>query len=232
MRYDIILFDADGTLLDFHRSESEAIKQAMAKHGIEPTEENVMLYSGINDSLWKRLERKEIEKSVLLYHRFELLFEALGVVGDAKQMAEDYISALSTKGYLLDGAEEMCASLFGKVRMYIVTNGVERVQRGRYARCGIDRYFDDVFISDCIGVEKPDVKFFDYAAEHIEGFDKKRTLIVGDSLTSDMRGGINFGIATCWYNPQSKPCPNGTALTYIARDFDDVIKYIMGEDRV
>lgn len=231
MRYDIILFDADGTLLDFHKSESEAIREAMNLHAVAPTEENVCLYSQINDSLWKKLERGEIEKKVLIYHRFELLFDALRMSGDAKAMAADYVKALSTKGYPLDGAEEMCRELYGKVKMYIVTNGVETVQRGRYARCGIDRYFEEVFISDVIGVEKPSVRFFEYVSEHIENFDKSRTLIVGDSLTSDMRGGINFGIDTCWYNPEGKQCPEDMSLTYIAKDFEDVIKYIIGEER-
>lgn len=232
MRYDIILFDADGTLLDFHRSEAEAIRETMILHGGDPTEENVRLYSGINDSLWKKLERGEIEKKVLIYHRFELLFDALGMTGDARAMAADYVKALSTKGYPLDGAEDMCRALYGKVKMYIVTNGVEAVQRGRYARCGIDGYFDGVFISDVIGVEKPSVRFFEYVEEHIENFDKSRTLIVGDSLTSDMRGGVNFGIDTCWYNPDGKPCPEDMRLTYVANGFGDVIKYIIGEDRV
>ena len=230
MRYTTILFDADGTLLDFHRSESEAIVEAMRLNGIEPSGERVRLYSQINDGLWKRLERGEIEKRVLLYHRFELLFEALGIEGDAKKMADDYVSALSTKGYMLNGAEQMCKTLYGKARLYIVTNGVERVQRGRYARCGISRYFEDAFISDVIGVEKPSVKFFEYVAEHIDGFDKQKTVIVGDSLTSDMRGGLNYGIDTCWYNPANKPCPEDMKLTHVANDFDSVIKFLMGED--
>ncbi len=229
MRYDYILFDADGTLLDFHRSESEALFEAMKMHGIEPSEERVRLYSGINDSLWKKLERGEIEKRVLLYHRFELFLEALGIDDDAKQMARDYMNALSQKGYLLDGAEEMCRLLGDKVKMYIVTNGVEFIQRGRYARCGIDRYFDGVFISDAIGVEKPSVKYFEYVSEHIEDFDKSRALIVGDSLTSDMRGGLNFGIDTCWYNPEGKAVPDGMPLTYVALNFKDVVNFICGD---
>ena len=202
MKYGIILFDADGTLLDFHKSETEAVSDAMIENGIEPTAENIKLYSDINSGLWKKLERGEIEKKVLLYHRFELLLDALGVNGDAKKMAKNYMDVLSTKGYVIDGAEDMLAFLHGRVKMYIVTNGVEFIQRGRYARCGIDRYFDGVFISDCIGCEKPSVEYFEHVAANIDGFDKKRTVIVGDSLTSDMQGGINYGIDTCWYNPE------------------------------
>lgn len=231
MKYDILLFDADATLLDFHRSEAQAITEAMEMNGIQPTEEKIALYSKINDGLWKKLERGEIEKKVLLYHRFELLMEALGVKGDAKKMAADYMNSLSTKGYLLDGAEQMCQRLCGRAKMYIVTNGVEFIQRGRYACCGIDKYFDGVFISDAIGVEKPSVRFFEYVAEHVEGFSKEKALIIGDSLTSDMRGGLNFGIDTCWYNPNKKALPEDMKLTRVAHSFDDVVDFIMNGDK-
>lgn len=232
MKYDFLLFDADGTLLDFKRSEAEALREAMVMNGIEPSDERVAIYSEINDGLWKRLERGEIEKKVLLYHRFELLFEALGVVGDAKKMAKDYMNGLSTKGYVLDGAEEMCRALYGKAKMYIVTNGVEFIQRGRYAVCGIDKYFDDVFISDVIGAEKPSVEFFEYVSRHVKGFDPSRAIIIGDSLTSDMRGGLNYGIDTCWYNPAWKSCPADMELTCIANSFDEVMDFIIGEETV
>lgn len=231
MRYDIILFDADGTLLDFHKSESEAVREAMELNGIQPTDEKVALYSQINDGLWKKLERGEIEKKVLLYHRFELLLEALCVEGDAKKMASDYMNLLSTKGYVLEGAEEMCRILQGKVEMYIVTNGVEFIQRGRYARCGIDKYFNGVFISDAIGAEKPSVEYFEHVSKNIADFKNKRVLIVGDSLTSDMQGGINYGIDTCWFNPQEKAEPNGMKLTFIAGTFEEIVDFITnGED--
>ncbi len=229
MKYKYILFDADGTLLDFERSEAEAVAEAMVMHGVEPTKENICLYSEINDGLWKMLERGEIEKSVLLYHRFELLLEALNVKADAKQMAKDYMNKLSEKGYLLDGAQKLCSELYGRAKMYIVTNGVEFIQRGRYAVCGIDKYFDGVFISDVIGYQKPSVKYFEHVAEHIEGFDKSSAVIVGDSLTSDMRGGLNYGIDTVWYNPKGKPAPVDMPLTYIANSFDEVKKFLVGD---
>lgn len=232
MRYDIILFDADGTLMDFHRSEAEALREVMVAHGVDPTEENITLYSKKNRELWKMLELGKIEKDVLVYRRFELLLEATGVTGDAKKMSADYIDALCNKGYLIDGAEKLCRELLGKVRMYIVTNGVEKTQRGRYAICGIDDCFGDIFISGAIGAEKPSPVFFEYVADHIEGFDKSRTLIVGDSLTSDMRGGINFGIDTCWYNPAGEECPPDMKLTYVVSTLDDVKKVIMGEETV
>ena len=231
MRYETVLFDADQTLLDFHKSEYEAICETMQLNGIIPDDEKVKLYSEINSALWKALERGEIEKNVLVYRRFELLLDRIGAEGDAKKMAEAYVSALSTKGYLLDGAKEMCKHLYGKVRMYIVTNGLETVQRGRYAICGIEKYFDGIFISGVIGAEKPSVKFFDYVGRNIKNFDKSKTLIVGDSLTSDMRGGIDFGIDTCWYAPCGEMSTD-MEITYVARDFNDIEKCIVGEELV
>lgn len=229
MRYKTILFDADGTLLDFERSEREALFDTMEKHGVEPCEEKRATYSRINESLWKMLERGEIEKSVLLYRRFELFLETLGMSGDAKKMAQDYMDTLSTKGYVLDGAEQMCSYLAERADLYIVTNGVEFIQRGRYARCGIDKYFKGLFISGVIGAEKPKPEYFEYVSAHIDGFEKESTLIVGDSLTSDIRGGINYGIDTCWYNPLGKPAPEDMDITFTATDFSQIVEFITGE---
>ena len=195
--------------------------------GIDADDDMIATYSAINDSLWKKLERKEIERSVLLYHRFELFCEHYGYIADAKKIASDYVKTLSTKGYMLDGAEDMLKKLYGKVRMYIVTNGVELVQRGRYAITGLSKYFDGIFISEAIGFNKPDSRYFEYVAEHIEDFDKQSTVIVGDSLTSDIKGGVNFGIDTCWYSPNDKQAVD-IQPTYTARDFDAVCRLILG----
>lgn len=229
MKYKTILFDADGTLLDFERSEKEALYDAMRMHNIEPSEEKRLIYCEINDSLWKMLERGEIEKQVLLYRRFELFLEAIGVERDGKKMADDYMNSLATKGYLLDGADELCERLYGKARLYIVTNGVDFIQNGRWARCDTRKYFDDFFISGVIGAEKPNVEFFEHVSAHIDGFKKESTLIVGDSLTSDIKGGINYGIDTCWYNPAGKAVPSDMDITCVAHSFADVEKFILGE---
>ena len=163
MRYDTVLFDADGTLLDFSRSEREALCDMLRSYGIEASDEQLAAYSEINDSLWKKLERKEIERSVLTYRRFELFFEKFGYSVDAKKAAAEYLDIISTKGYMLEGALELLESLYGKVRMYIVTNGAAKVQKGRWERTGLDRYFDGVFISEIVGFNKPDVRYFECA---------------------------------------------------------------------
>jgi len=229
-RYDTVLFDADGTLLDFARSEREALVESLEAFGISADQAMVAAYSKINDGLWKALERGEIEKERLKIHRFELLFESYGIETDAKIAAYAYMQALSERGYALPGAFEMCERLCGKIRMYIVTNGVGFIQRERQKRSGLAPLFDGCFISEELGYEKPDVRYFEAVASSIDGFSKEKTLIVGDSLTSDIRGGISFGIDTCWYNPKGLPIPEDMAgkITYVAESFEAIEALILG----
>ena len=229
MRYNTVLFDADGTLFDFLRAEKEALCETLVEFDIEPLDERVESYSEINDSLWKALERGEIEKDVLRYKRFDMFCEKFGFIKDTKKMAIAYTDNLSRKGHLIDGASELCAKLSGKAKLYIVTNGIDFVQKGRMALSGISQYFEKSYISGEIGYEKPDVNFFLYVMNDIENFSKKDTLIVGDSLSSDIKGGIDFGIDTCWYNPKKKNAPDEMRITYTVESFDEIYKIITGE---
>lgn len=222
MKYDVILFDADDTLLDFKKAEREALAHTLVKNGLPSHEGIISAYSEINDSLWKKLERGETTKEELKTKRFEELIEKFGFDADPIRMSADYISSLATMAYMLDGAEELCRDLKDKYRMYIVTNGMEDVQRGRLNSFAVKDCFLDFFISGKIGYEKPRREFFEIATSGIENFDKKKALIIGDSLSSDMRGGIDFGIDTCWYNPFGKEKPEGMDITYIASSFDDI----------
>ena len=234
MNYDIILLDADGTLLDFSRSEREAVAKTLCEAGLSAEDTVIKAYSEINDALWKLLERGEIQKSVLFYRRFELLLERFCWHGDAHAMAKRYMELLARKGYLIDGADALCRWLSACARLYIVTNGTEFIQRGRLADSGLLPYIQDVFISDVIGVPKPKVEFFTYVAEHIPNFNPVRTLIVGDSLTSDMAGGIAFGIDTCWYNPEEKEIPADMQerLTVSVASFDQLEAWLRKGERV
>ena len=228
MKYSTILFDADGTLLDFKKSEYEAVKEVFELFDILPDDEKINKYSEINDKLWKALERGEIEKQVLLYRRFELFCEYYGIDRAARKMADAYMNSLSTKSYLIDGAEKLCKDLYGNVKMYIVTNGVEFIQKGRFFNCSISKYFDEVFISGVIGFEKPDIRYFECVQKAV-GFDKSTTIVVGDSLTSDIKGGINYGIDTCWYNPKCNEAPTDMEITYNAHSFDEIFNIITKE---
>ena len=223
MRYTTVLFDADGTLLDFARSEDEAVRATMIFGGIEPDDEKVATYSRINDGLWKMLERGEIEKNVLLYRRFELFCEHYGYTSDARAMAREYMEQLSQRGYLLDGARELLEKLHGKVRMYIITNGVDFIQRRRYGHSGLAEFFDGLFISGELGFEKPDARYFECVEAKIENFSAKNTIVIGDSLTSDIKGGVEYGIDTCWLNPTGKEVPDGMDITYVIGDIRELL---------
>ena len=229
-KYSVILFDIDDTLLDFPRSEREALCEAFEHIGIELDDEMIGVYHKINYELWRMLERGEITREVLMTRRFEDFAKFYGFDIDSVRVADDYLDCLGKKVYFIDGACELLSALYGKVKMYIVTNGLERVQTSRYALSGFDKIFDGMFISQVVGANKPDSRFFEHVAEHIEGFDKKKTLIIGDSLTSDIAGGINFGIDTCWYSPNKKT----TELepTYIVDRLDDVLEIALAEENL
>lgn len=229
MRYDFLLFDADGTLVDFHKGEFEAVREAMETMGIEPNDELVHAYSEINAGLWKMLERKEITKPELLIRRFEIFCERFGFSVDVKEMARTYEASLSQKGYLFDGVEELCQKLSKNHSLYIVTNGVEHIQKGRFSKLPLDKYFKKVFISGEMGYDKPDIRYFEAVEKNIPDFKKERALIIGDSLTSDIAGGINYGIDTCWYAPDNSEAPDGIDITYVARSYDDIYDFIVGE---
>ena len=228
MGYGIILFDADGTLLDFHRSEKEADAESFLRFGLKASDEMLDEYSRINDSLWKMLEKGEIEKNVLVYRRFEIFYEKYGFSADARATAEEYMYRLSEKGYLIEGAEALCQRLCGEAKMYIVTNGIQRIQESRLAHSGLLKYFDGAFISEQVGFEKPRREFFEYVSRHIPDFDKKQVVIVGDSLSSDIKGGMDYGIDTCWYSPAGADAPNDVAphITHTVRNFDEMYKIL------
>ncbi len=221
-KYKFLLFDADATLMDFHRSEHEAVSECLSFFGLPNDESVILKYSEINAGYWKMLERGEIEKEKLYPARWRSLIDFYGFNCKAEDISNKYIERLATKSYMLDGAEELCKKLYGKFKMYIVTNGQKDIQKSRLFPSPIFKYFDGCFISEDIGYEKPSIKYFDAVTSQIKDYDPTSAIIIGDSLTSDMQGGINAGIDTCWYNPQSKPLPEGYDLTYVVKSFTEI----------
>ncbi len=228
-KYTALLFDADATLMDFHRSETEAVKECLAFFNLPSDDRVVAKYSEINAGYWKMLERGEIEKEKLYPARWQTLIDYYGFDCKAIDISNKYIERLATKSYMLDGALEMCERLHEKFKMYIVTNGQKDIQRIRLFTSPIFKCFDGCFISEDIGYEKPSVKFFEKVIENIPEYDPIKTVIIGDSLTSDMQGGINIGIDTCWYNPSDKSIPENYKLTYVVKDFDEMEKILLSE---
>ena len=226
-KYTTILFDADDTLFDFKCSEHEAVKDVLSLVGLPETNEIIEKYSEINKGYWKMLERGEITKKDLFIARWKTFLDFYGLTdADAEMIAKHYLTSLSQKCYLLDGAEELCQKLYGKFRLYIVTNGYAVVQHGRFDKSPIRQYFEDMFISEEMGAEKPSREYFDAVFSKIPDFDKERAIIIGDSLTSDIKGGINSGIDTCWYNPKGVYAPEDFSITYtISRlsEIEDIV---------
>lgn len=204
-RYDIIFWDVDGTLLNFLKSEHFALTDTLNKYGLPANDEIVEVYSKINEECWKKLELGEVTKSWVLVHRFEELFEYLHVTDvDVKAFQNHYQYMLGSVFYFQDDSKELLSRLRGEFKQYIVTNGVESTQRRKLKLSGIEELVDDIFISECIGYEKPNPLFFEGCMRQIEKKsgsipDKSRILIIGDSLTSDMKGGNQFGIHCCYY---------------------------------
>lgn len=222
MRYNTLLFDADGTLFDFKRSEREAVADTLACHGVTVNENIIDSYSKINDSLWKKLELGEIKKSELKTHRFVLLAEKYGFVYDAEKVAATYAVELSNKSYLLDGALEICQNLSKVCRLYLITNGFKYMQQRRFDQSPLVPFFNGVFISEELGFEKPAVQYFDAVRSGVDAFDDKHTLIIGDSLSSDIRGGINAGIDVCWFNAEHADTPTDMNINYIIGDLNEL----------
>lgn len=200
-----LFLDVDDTLLDFHKAEAIALARALAAMGVEPRPEILSRYSQINARQWELLEEGLATREQVLLRRFELLFEELGLDRSGAEARDRYETNLAQGHYFIPGAPELLEALWGRARLFIVSNGTAAVQEGRLGSAGIGKYFEAVFISEEVGFDKPSRAFFDRCFAQIPGFDRERALIVGDSLTSDIRGGRNAGIKTCWFNPRGKP---------------------------
>lgn len=204
-RFHTVLMDADETLLDFTKSQEEALKNTLHKNGYPWNREINEIYSAENLRLWKKFELGETTRERLKVERFENFFRILGIEGaNIQKINEDYVEYLSRCGFVTDGALALCKNLHGRLRLYIATNGLRKAQEGRFERSGLKPYIDGMFISDLVGFQKPAKEYFDYIFETLQIKDKSGVIILGDSLTSDMQGGKNAGIATCLFDPKDK----------------------------
>ena len=212
--YEFLFLDLDDTILDFHKAERIAIGKTITEFGVEPTEEILNLYHHINKAHWEMLERGELTREQVLVNRFGVLFERLGVSVDAPKCAKAYEKNLSMGHWFLPGAEEAVEYLSKRYRLFLASNGTAVVQKGRMTSANLYRFFEKVFVSQEIGHNKPSKAYFDGCFSQIEGFDKSKAIIVGDSLSSDILGGNNAGIATCWVNPSHAPLKEGIRVDY------------------
>ena len=224
MKY--LFFDLDDTLLDFHKAEAWALRQALRQSGIEPTDAIVSRYSEINQSQWELLEEKKLTRDQVLIRRFQLLFGELGVHASCEDTQHCYETMLAKGHDFMPGAPELLEQLKGRYQLYLVSNGTAMVQDCRLRDSGIEKYFQGIFISERIGVDKPQKEFFDRSFATIPDFDPSQAMIIGDSLTSDIRGGNNAGIQTCWYNPKHKPRRADIHVDYEISDLMELPKLL------
>lgn len=219
----VLLWDIDGTLLNFLAAEKAAMKKCFEVCGIgECTDEMIARYSKINRKYWEMLERGEITKPQVLIGRFEEFFESEGIVTDcATEFNKEYQVRLGDTICFCDNGYELVKSLKGRVKQYAVTNGTKVAQDKKLAKSGLVELFDAVFISEEIGVEKPGVGFFEKVWDSIGKYKSDEVMIIGDSLTSDIQGGNNAGILCCWYNPKGAVNDKGVRVDY---EIDDLQK--------
>ncbi len=221
----ILLWDVDGTLLDFQAAERAALESLFRAFSLGTLkDEMIRRYSEINDGFWKRLERNEITRQEVLVGRFRVFFGEMGIPGElAEVFNERYQEKLGDTVVFRDDSFHLVESLRGRVRQYVVSNGTVVSQRRKLARSGLGEMMDGIFLSEAVGAEKPARAFFDAVFAQIPPAAGDEIMIVGDSLTSDILGGILAGIRTCWYNPEGKAVPEGMRIDHVIRDLREVL---------
>lgn len=227
-RYEFVLLDADETLFDFTRSEMQALKKVLTARGYPTDEETIALYLKINTALWEANARGEVDQDFLTVERFAAFMRVKGGEHDPRQFNKDYLEALGEGCYLLPGAVEFCEQLKAAgCKLAIVTNGLPTAQWGRFNRSPLKEIIPHMFVSMELGCQKPQPEYFDKVCEALSITDRSRAVIVGDSLSSDIRGGANAGIDTLWYNPKGQKIPDYPVPTYVARNYQEALSILL-----
>ena len=228
MGFKAILWDVDGTLLDFSAAEKAAIQKLFAEFELGPcSDEMVARYSAISSGYWKRLERGEITKAEVLVGRFRDFFSELGIdPALAEPFNARYQVSLGDTVAYRDDSLNIVRSLRGRVKQYVVSNGTVIAQTKKLERSHLDEWMDGVFLSEQLGAEKPSPLFFEQVFAALPDLARENMMIVGDSLTSDMAGGLAAGIPTCWYNPKGQPRPTDMAIDYEIQDLHQIFELV------
>lgn len=214
MNYSWLLLDADGTLFDYDRSEAIALARSFRDIGVAFDPAYLPVYRDINGRLWKEFEQGEVTQARLRTKRFELLAEAMEIDVDLELLSRRYLIRLAEGTDLMAGAEALLQALHGRVGLLLITNGLAEVQRPRLVRSTIGHFFSHLIISEEVGSAKPHRPIFDVAFSRMSHPPKEQVLIVGDGLSSDIQGGSDYGIDTCWYNPERRSRPLGVQVTH------------------
>ena len=226
MNYRVLLFDLDGTLFDYNKAEVEALRATCLQHGIQYKQAVLDAYTTINDRIWKEYEQGSITQDELKVKRFALLAEAIGVSLDAQKFSSMYLENMANQNQLIDGAEEIISLLLNRFQLVLITNGLARTQRLRIEKSALAPFFKHIIISEEVGYSKPDSKIFDITFQQINNPSREEVLLIGDSLTSDVTGGNNYGIDTCWFNRFGKQNDIEVIPTYEIRHLSELLNIL------
>ena len=227
-KYYCILFDADNTLLNFDAAENKALAETLVNYGIEPDAETVQTYRTINEELWRQLEKGQIRREKLFSERFSRFLKTIDAAGDGVEMNRCYLDHLSSHPDLMTpNVLDVLGELSEVATLAIVTNGFEKVQSRRVAESGIGAYLEDVFVSEKLDSEKPSRRIFDSALRALGVENREHVLVVGDSLTSDIQGGVNAGLDTCWFNPGNLENKSGITPKYTVSSYEELYRIVM-----
>ena len=227
-KYYCILFDADNTLLDFEAAESKALAETLVNYGIEPDAETVQTYRTINEELWRQLEKGQVRREKLFNERFTRFLKAINAAGDGAEMNRNYLEQLSTHPDLMSAQVlDVLRELSEVATLAVVSNGVHKVQLRRLAESGVANFMEDIFISEKVGCEKPGARIFETALRSLGVENREHVLMVGDSLTSDIQGGANAGLDTCWLNPNHAENPGKVIPTYEIASLEELYPLVM-----
>jgi len=227
VRYETLLFDLDHTLLDSDASEIAAYAHTMATIGLPDPDDHFERYLRINHTMWAAVERGELQPTEVRSRRFEQFVSEVGITADPNTMADTFVWGLGAFGDLYDGARQVLEQLAGSARLAMITNGLSDVQRARIERLGLAPYFDAIVISSEVGVTKPRPEIFDIAFEQLGQPPKKSALMIGDSLTSDIRGAVDYEIDACWFNWRRSAGALGTVVTHEITALEQLLAIVM-----
>lgn len=225
--YKFLLFDLDHTLLDFDAAEDIALTSLLEETGVKDIQGYKDYYVPMNKQMWENLAAGKMSKSELIRTRFSKLFKHFNQEVDGADMAERYQHHLSQQGQVYDGVQTFLEALISRqYRLLAATNGVTFIQKGRLAQSGISSYFEAIFISDEVGHHKPDKAFFDVIDKEVDGFSYKQALMIGDSLSADIQGGVNAGIDTVWFNPNGLANTSSLSPTYVVSNYAELLEVL------
>lgn len=227
MKYSWLIFDADGTLFDFKKAQTIALEKTFDKMKLDFRDSYQNDYREVNIMIWEQLEQGLIDFDDVRTKRFEIFFRKIDITADHLLASDIYLNFLSQGSYLLDGAETLINSIYKNYRLVLLTNGLTSVQKPRFANAPITKYFNDIIISEEVGFAKPDKGIYDLCFSRMNNPDKREVLIIGDNLGSDILGGMNYGIDTCWFNPHGLQNDSEIKPTYEINNYNQLEEILL-----